>query len=99
MSNIGIRSRIIFDSIDLNILNYLSKRTFGIMELGGKIEIKHNSFKRHLDRLEDLELIIKRPDIKGMKKILSLSKNGEVVLGIFKNGWKNIIKNSKSKEV
>jgi len=57
--NIGQRASVLFDSIDLEILEMLDKSNqgMGVLELATALKIKHKNLKPHIDKLRKLELI------------------------------------------
>jgi len=57
--NIGQRASVLFDSIDLEILERLDKynQGMGVLELATALKIKHKNLKPHIDKLRKLELI------------------------------------------
>ena len=57
--NVGQRANVLFDSIDLEILNMLDKSNqgMGVLELATSLGIKHKNLKPHIDKLRKLELI------------------------------------------
>ncbi len=64
---IGERARVLFDEIDLKILELLNHpspdyknnrdKRYGILEIAGKLDLKHKNLKPHIDKLLRLELI------------------------------------------
>lgn len=63
--NVGERAEILFDSIDLQILEKLltaqnvnnQPEGYGILELANALDIKHKNLKPHIDKLKNLNLI------------------------------------------
>lgn len=57
--NIGQRASVLFDSIDLEILERLDKSNqgMGVLELATALKIKHKNLKPHIDKLRKLKLI------------------------------------------
>lgn len=60
----GERARILFDDLDLRILDFLNQPTqnyevkkFGVLDLVEGLHVKHISLKPHLDKLYALKLI------------------------------------------
>lgn len=56
---VGERAKVLFDSIDLAILELLDYSFIGlsVSELVSKLKIKHKNLKPHIDKLRKLELI------------------------------------------
>jgi DNA-binding MarR family transcriptional regulator len=75
---VGERARILFDDIDLKILNLLNKNLennpnvfYSVLELADKLYLKHKNLKPHIDKLLMLELVSIRKDSDGKTRILS----------------------------
>ena len=65
--NVGERGRVLFDSIDLQILELLNgEKYFGVLELTKSLRIKHKNLKPHLEKLMKANLVwAMRPDEAG----------------------------------
>ncbi len=88
MRRIGERAEILFDSIDLEILNILNEdrnnEGVGVLDLVNKLDIKHNSLKPHLDKLVTLNLIFVFKDENGKIRITSQIINNEKIFRDFR---------------
>jgi len=74
---VGERSRLLFDEIDFQIMEFLVRHSekIGVLELGEKLgNLKHANLKKHLDRLEKAKLIKKTPVPKSRKLLISIDE-------------------------
>ncbi len=76
----GRRAKILLDSIDIEIISMLKKKPMAIMELRGKMKLKHYNLKAHLIRLNKLNLIKQTPVVKSRKIMLSIPKRKDIGL-------------------
>jgi len=83
---IGKRSRILLDDVDLVLLKILNKsdKDYSIMELNKKLNMSHISFKIHFRRLIDLGFLEKEKVEKQHKYLLKITKNGKELVKLFK---------------
>lgn len=70
---IGERAKILLDTIDQSILNKLSEKELGILELSREINISYKNLKPHINKLIKSHLIYTSK--KGLKINLILSKS------------------------
>jgi len=76
----GERAKILFDDIDLKILNLLSRyESLGVLELVDKIQINHNSLKPHFDKLLSLKLISSYKNKEGKVRLSYSLGNTELI--------------------
>lgn len=84
---VGERSRVIIDTIDLDILDILNmsknQNGLGVMELKEEIGIAHNSLKPHIEKLIKLGLISFEQVKKSRKIILKSTNQGKEILYLF----------------
>lgn len=73
----GERAKILFDSIDLEILKILTREELSVLELGEKLELNHKNLKPHLDKLLSLNFIFPYKTIHGKIRLISVIKNVE----------------------
>jgi predicted transcriptional regulator len=79
----GERANILFDSIDLEILEtIILNQTLGVLELCNKLRVNHFSLKPHIDRLLSLNLIFIEKE-KALKKLF-LTRKGHFIYKNFK---------------
>lgn len=88
----GERTNIIFNELDLVILKITSQpKDIAVIQLKDMLNMTHSNLKRHLDWLEQLELIKKIP-IPGTRRIILKSTGeGQTILRILS---KNIPKDT-----
>jgi len=72
----GEKSRVLFDSIDFEIAAILLKeQPVSVLELGEKLNgMKHANLKKHLDKLESIQLIRKESVPKSRKILIYLNE-------------------------
>lgn len=60
INKLGRKSKVLFDSIDLDILNILKglDNPIGVLDLGKKINLTHQNLKPHLEKLIKSDFII-----------------------------------------
>lgn len=75
---IGVKSKILLDVLDLEIINILNSVPSGIMELQKKLFIKHKSLRKHLDKLIKVDLVKSAQVPKSRKKILTIPQNQDL---------------------
>ncbi len=73
---VGERSQILFDAIDCQIASTLLKeQSLGVLELGKKLGgMKHANLKKHLDKMESMNLIKRNEVPKSRKLLVSLNE-------------------------
>jgi len=85
LRNVGERSSIILNDLDLKILNVLnkSKKEIFIMDVTTILKLSHPSLKKHVRKLVKLGFI-QKTSIQGTRKIrLDITKKGKLLLSLF----------------
>ena len=87
---VGIRSKILFDEIDLRIIQLLNNPKnndgLGVLEIAKWFGVMHNNLKPHLDKLLSLGLILFSPNKEGKSVLFSRKgKEQEIFLKYLAN--------------
>jgi|SRR3989338_11557127 len=85
--NIGERSFIVLNDLDLKILNVLNKqkKDILIMDVTQILKLSHPSLKKHVRKLTRFGFVSKHPVPKTRGIILRITSNGKLQLKLFKN--------------